>query len=313
MQEKRILNVLPRSVRILIQKEELQYTFLQEIKLRVGQPLMLIYRGGELIPGRRQGRPYQVTKEDIRELLEYVSNYSLYAYEQEMRQGFITIEGGHRIGMTGQAIIEDGRVKNLKYISSVNIRMSHEVLGCADRIFPYITGNKRLYHTLIVSPPRCGKTTLLRDIVRQVSGGNPYLKGMSEGVVDERSEIGGSYMGVAQNHLGMRTDVLDACPKAEGMIMLIRSMGPEVIAADEIGTAEDVHAIEYAMHCGCKMLVTVHGQSMEELKKKPLFGEMIAKKRFERYIVLGREEHVGQVEGVYDDRGSLLYSERSLS
>ncbi|HIW84282.1 MAG TPA: stage III sporulation protein AA [Candidatus Dorea gallistercoris] len=313
MQEKRILNVLPRSVRILIQKEELQYTFLQEIKLRVGQPLMLIYRGGELIPGRRQGRPYQVTKEDIRELLEYVSNYSLYAYEQEMRQGFITIEGGHRIGMTGQAIIEDGRVKNLKYISSVNIRMSHEVLGCADRIFPYITGNKRLYHTLIVSPPRCGKTTLLRDIVRQVSGGNPYLKGMSVGVVDERSEIGGCYMGVAQNHLGMRTDVLDACPKAEGMIMLIRSMGPEVIAADEIGTAEDVHAIEYAMHCGCKMLVTVHGQSMEELKKKPLFGEMIAKKRFERYIVLGREEHVGQVEGVYDDRGSLLYSERSLS
>lgn len=313
MQEKRILNVLPRSVRILIQKEELQYAFLQEIKLRVGQPLMLIYRGSELIPGRRQGRPYQVTKEDIREMLEYVSNYSLYAYEQEMRQGFITIEGGHRIGMAGQAIIEDGRVKNLKYISSVNIRMSHEVLGCADRIFPYITCNKRLYHTLIVSPPRCGKTTLLRDIVRQVSSGNPYLKGMSVGVVDERSEIGGCYMGVAQNHLGMRTDVLDACPKAEGMIMLIRSMGPEVIAADEIGTAEDVHAIEYAMHCGCKMLVTVHGQSMEELKKKPLFGEMIAKKRFERYIVLGREEHVGQVEGVYDDRGSLLYSERSLS
>ena len=313
MQEKRILNVLPKSVRILIQKEELQYAFLQEIKLRVGQPLMLIYRGGELIPGRRQGRPYQVTKEDIRELLEYVSNYSLYAYEQEMRQGFITIEGGHRIGMAGQAIMEGGRVKNLKYISSVNIRMSHEVLGCADKIFPFIRGNKRLCHTLIVSPPRCGKTTLLRDIVRQVSGGNTYIRGMSVGVVDERSEIGGCYMGVAQNHLGMRTDVLDACPKAEGMIMLIRSMGPEVIAADEIGTAEDVHAIEYAMHCGCKMLVTVHGQSMEELKKKPLFGEMIAKKRFERYIVLGREDYVGQVEGVYDERGSLLYSERSLS
>ena len=216
MQEKRILNVLPRSVRILIQKEELQYTFLQEIKLRVGQPLMLIYRGGELIPGRRQGRPYQVTKEDIRELLEYVSNYSLYAYEQEMRQGFITIEGGHRIGMTGQAIIEDGRVKNLKYISSVNIRMSHEVLGCADRIFPYITSNKRLYHTLIVSPPRCGKTTLLRDIVRQVSGGNPYLKGMSVGVVDERSEIGGCYMGVAQNHLECAQTYWMPAPRPRG-------------------------------------------------------------------------------------------------
>ena len=313
MQEKRVLNVLPRSVRFQVEREELQYDFLQEIRLRVGQPLILIYRGEELIPGQRAGRPYRVSREDIREMLEYVSNYSLYAYEEEMRQGFITIEGGHRIGMAGQAIIEEGKVKNLKYISSVNVRMSHEVLGCADVIFPYITANKRLFHTLIVSPPRCGKTTLLRDIVRQVSGGNGYVKGMSVGVVDERSEIGGCYQGVAQNHLGIRTDILDACPKAEGMLLLIRSMGPQVIAVDEIGTAEDVHAIEYAMHCGCKMLVTVHGESMEELKRKPLFGEMITKKRFERYIVLGCRKRVGQVKGVYDARGTLLYTEGSLS
>lgn len=131
--------------------------------------------------------------------------------------------------------------------------------GARIRFFPISRQNKRLFHTLIVSPPRCGKTTLLRDIVRQVSGGNQYVRGMSVGVVDERSEIGGCYQGVAQNHLGMRTDILDACPKAEGMLMLIRSMGPQVIAVDEIGTGEDVHAIEYAMHCGCKMLVTVHG------------------------------------------------------
>ena len=309
MQENRILSVLPRSIRVLIGKEHLQYEYLQEIKLRVEKPLLLVYRGEEIIPGNQRGKPYIVTREDIREMLEYISNYSLYAYEQEMKQGYITIEGGHRVGMTGQAIIENGKVKNLRYISSINLRMSHEILGCADPIFPFITYNKKLYHTLIVSPPRCGKTTLLRDMIRQISNGNGWINGMSVGVVDERSELGGCYMGVAQTQLGIRTDVLDCCPKAEGMIMLIRSMGPEVIAVDEIGTAEDVHAIEYAMQCGCKMLATVHADSMEELRKKPLFDQMVAEKRFERYVLLENREHVGQVEGIYDSRGTLLYRE----
>lgn len=309
MQENRILSVLPRSIRVLIGKEHLQYEYLQEIKLRVEKPLLLVYRGEEIIPGNQRGKPYIVTREDIREMLEYISNYSLYAYEQEMKQGYITIEGGHRVGMTGQAIIENGKVKNLRYISSINLRMSHEILGCADPIFPFITYNKKLYHTLIVSPPRCGKTTLLRDMIRQISNGNGWINGMSVGVVDERSELGGCYMGVAQTQLGIRTDVLDCCPKAEGMIMLIRSMGPEVIAVDEIGTAEDVHAIEYSMHCGCKMLATVHADSMEELRKKPLFDQMVAEKRFERYVLLENREHVGQVEGIYDSRGTLLYRE----
>ena len=237
MQENRILSVLPRSIRVLIGKEHLQYEYLQEIKLRVEKPLLLVYRGEEIIPGNQRGKPYIVTREDIREMLEYISNYSLYAYEQEMKQGYITIEGGHRVGMTGQAIIENGKVKNLRYISSINLRMSHEILGCADPIFPFITYNKKLYHTLIVSPPRCGKTTLLRDMIRQISNGNGWINGMSVGVVDERSKLGGCYMGVAQTQLGIRTDVLDCCPKAEGMIMLIRSMGPEVIAVDDIGTA----------------------------------------------------------------------------
>ena len=299
MQENRILSVLPRSIRVLIGKEHLQYEYLQEIKLRVEKQLLLVYRGEEIIPGNQRGKPYIVTREDIREMLEYISNYSLYAYEQEMKQGYITIEGGHRVGMTGQAIIENGKVKNLRYISSINLRMSHEILGCADPIFPFITYNKKLYHTLIVSPPRCGKTTLLRDMIRQISNGNGWINGMSVGVVDERSELGGCYMGVAQTQLGIRTDVLDCCPKAEGMIMLIRSMGP----------AEDVHAIEYAMHCGCKMLATVHADSMEELRKKPLFDQMVAEKRFERYVLLENREHVGQVEGIYDSRGTLLYRE----
>lgn len=310
MQEERILRVLPQSIRAMVRNEQIQYDYLQEIKLRTGQPLLLIYRGEELIIGKQRGRPYLVTKEDIREMMGYISNYSLYAYEQEMKQGFITIEGGHRIGMTGQTIIEEGKVKNIKYVSSINVRMSHEVLGCADEVFPHISCNRQLYHTLIISPPGCGKTTLLRDMVRQISNGNKWLPGMPTGVVDERSEIGGCYMGVAQNQLGMRTDILDGCPKAEGMIMLIRSMGPKVIAVDEIGTAEDVHAMEYAMHCGCKMVATIHASSMDELRRKPLLGQMLKEGWFERYILLGNIEKVGQIEGIYDARGTMIFRDR---
>ena len=312
MQEDRVFHVLPQKVRAVIQSSEIDCTKLQEIKLRVGQPLILVYRDREAFPGKQKGSTYIVTKEDIREMVDYISNYSLYAYEQEMKQGFITIEGGHRIGMAGQAIMEEGKVKNLKHISSINVRMSHEVIGSADIVFPYITCHRQLYHTLIISPPRCGKTTLLRDMIRQISDGNAYIRGKTVGVVDERPEIAGCYMGVAQNHLGMRTDILDGCPKAEGMIMLIRSMGPEVIAVDEIGAAEDVHAIEYAMHCGCKMIATVHGESLADIKKKPVFAQIVGEKRFERYIVLGSRNHVGEIEGIYDENEKLIFREEQI-
>ena len=306
MEKERILNVLPGTIRMILRREHLKYEYLQEIKLRIGQPLILVYKGEELVPGGIRDKPHIVTAEEIRETLDYVSGYSLYALEQEMRQGFITIEGGHRVGVTGQAILEEGKVRNIKYISSINIRMAHEVPGCADKVFPYITYNRQLAHTMIISPPGCGKTTLLRDIVRQVSDGNEWVRGMTVGVVDERSEIGGSYMGIAQNHLGIRTDVLDGCPKAEGMIMLIRSMGPQVIAVDEIGMESDVHAIEYAMHCGCKMLATAHGSSIEEIAKKPELARMIEAQAFERYIVLENKEQVGQVSAIYDGSGKQI-------
>ena len=210
------------------------------------------------------------------------------------------------MGVMGKAILEGDKVKNLQYISSVNIRMSHEILGCADKVMPYITKNRQVCHTLVISPPCCGKTTLIRDLIRQISDGNMYVKGCTVGVVDERSEIGGCYLGVAQNELGMRTDVLDCCPKAEGMIMLIRSMAPQVIAVDEIGSPEDVHAIEYAMQCGCKMIASVHGLSMDEAADKPVLGKLIRERRFERYIILGNEKRPGEVREVYNERGSLL-------
>ena len=303
MKKRQIMNILSKDVRGILESENLQYEHLQEIRLRTGHPIILCYRGHEILC--RQ----VATEKTIRETLDYISNYSLYAYENELRQGFITVEGGHRVGMVGQAILENGHVKNLKYIAALNIRISHEVLHCADALFPYITERGQLYHTMIISPPRCGKTTLLRDLIRQISDGNSWLRGYTVGVVDERSELAGCYHGIPQNHVGMRTDVLDGCPKAEGMLMLIRSMSPQVIAVDEIGVPQDVQAIRYAMHCGCKMVTTVHGESMEEIQRKPLFEALLKERSFERYVVLQNRKKVGEIAGVFDAQGTMLYGE----
>ncbi len=304
--KQQILNILAARIRKVVEAERLDYDKLQEIRLRTGQPLLLLYDGKERVLPAAQKQKHIVTKAEIKETLEYSSHYSLYAYEHEIRQGFLTVEGGHRVGVAGKAILEQEKVKSMQYISSVNIRMSHEIPGCADGLLPLITKNREVCHTLIISPPCGGKTTLLRDLIRQISDGNSHVKGCTVGVVDERSEIGGCYLGVAQNHLGSRTDILDCCPKAEGMIMLIRSMAPRVLAVDEIGAQEELRAVEYAMQCGCKLIASVHGNSMEEIAAKPGLSELVKRRRFERYVVLQNQQHPGEIKEIYDERGSLL-------
>ena len=306
MHVEKIKKVLGSTINSILQENQIPFSKLQEVRLRIGKPLIIVSDNIEFVLHKT------IEKDELMEILEYVSNYSLHALKNELKQGYIKIEGGHRVGMTGQVLIENGEVKNIKHISSMNIRMSHEILNCADVILPYITRNKQIYNTLIISPPRCGKTTLLRDLVRQVSDGSRWVKGCTVGVVDERSELGGCYLGVPQNQLGIRTDVLDNCPKSKGMLMLIRSMSPQVIAVDELGSTEDIHALEYAMHCGCKMIATVHATSMDEIRSKPLFEQMVKERRFERYVVLGNQHHIGEINGIYDERGSLLFEEGSL-
>lgn len=303
MRANEVTRVLGKEIKSILEENKIPYDTLQEIRLRIGKPLIVISNNMEWVMDRA------VEKEVLAQILEYVSHYSLYAFENDLKQGFITIEGGHRVGIAGQVLIENGEVKNFKNISSMNIRISHEILHCADVVLPYIVKNREILNVLIVSPPRCGKTTLLRDLIRQVSDGTRYVKGSTVGVVDERSELGGCYLGIPQKQLGIRTDILDACPKSKGMMMLVRSMAPNVIAVDELGGAEDLRALEYSMNCGCKILATVHGSSMEELRKKPLFEALIKAHRFDRYIVLGNEGRVGQIEGIYDERGSLLFRE----
>lgn len=313
-QKDSLIRIFSMQIRNTLAKATLDYNKLQEVRLRMNAPIILVYDNEEYFL-TMQSRlvkeikdAYLVHRNEIKETMEYISNYSLYAFEDEIRQGFITIQGGHRVGIAGKVIIEGGRIKSIKHISFINIRLSHQVKGCANQIMPYLYDKQtnEVYHTLLISPPRCGKTTLLRDIIRQVSDGNRYMGGMSVGVVDERSEIGACYLGVPQNEIGIRTDILDCCPKAEGMMMLIRSMSPRVIAVDEIGFKEDMEAIEYVINCGCQLLATVHGSSMEDIRNKPVLRTMLQEGIFKRYIVLSNRRKIGTIEGIYNGKGERL-------
>lgn len=303
MEASQIQNLFAGNIRRLLCEADLDYDKLYEIRLRVGRPLFLTYDGGECFLRRREREPYLVTQEDLKETLEYVSGYSLYAYEEEVRQGFLSVQGGHRVGVTGKVILNGNQIQGMKYISCINVRLAHQIKGCADVVMPYIQNKDWVAHTLIISPPRCGKTTLLRDIIRQISNGREGIEGKTVGVVDERSELAGCYQGIPQNDLGVRTDILDGCPKAEGMQMLIRSMSPEVVAVDELGGEEDFQAVKSVIHCGCKLIATVHGNSLEDILQQPLFRKLLKERVFERYILLGKQDRAGIIEGVFDGEG----------
>lgn len=291
---------------------------LQEIRMRTNQPLILRCDGEEFsIDGqglrvKERKHAKLVSDKEIQDTLAYMSDYSLYAYEEEIRQGFLTMKNGCRVGICGKVIVENGNIKNIYPISSVNIRFPSERKGCSSPLLEHLVEKKKgnIVSTLIISPPMCGKTTMLRDLIWQISNGNQENQwdGKTVGVVDERGELAACHLGVPQHDLGIRTDVLDGCPKVQGMMMLVRTMAPDVIAVDEIGSEEELKAMQYGMNCGCSILATAHGDSLEELQKKQVFRSIKAEQLFQRYVILSNRYGAGTIESIYDRDGKLLCS-----
>ena len=257
---------------------------LQEIRIRVNRPIILKTGQADLLI------EYLVTQSEVFEVLEKLCNNSIYAYQNQICKGFITVRGGHRVGITGTAITENEKVTNLKYITSLNFRIAREVKGCSNKILKDVICKEQdtIYTSLIVSPPGKGKTTMLRDLIRNISNGVPELgfRGKTCGVVDERGEIAAMYHGIPQNDVGIRTDVIENISKDKGMSMLIRSMAPEIIACDEIGSKEDVEAIQNAVISGVKGIFTMHGKNLDDIKENQGINYLIKTKQIKKIIFL---------------------------
>ena len=272
------------------------YMKLEEIRLRINCPIILKFNKNEKVLNTI------IFQQDIKECIQYICENSIYAYQNEINQGFITIRGGHRVGITGECVIENNKVINISYIYSLNYRISKQIIGAANEILKYIINknNNEVLSTLIISPPGAGKTTILRDLVRQLSQGIENLKfnGKNIGVVDERSEIAAMYKGIPQNDLGIRTDILNNIPKAIGIEMLIRSMSPDIIIADEIGNLDDVKAINYAMTCGIKGIFTAHGSSLNDINSKEYLNQLIKQNLVDSLIFLDKSNK-GKIKEIY--------------
>lgn len=261
----------PYSLRNILKSVQLD---LEEIRLRIGKPLMMYDGMGEWFVdafgkvSKNDKDVYIVSRDDVDQCVELISKSSIYTVKEDLKNGFITVEGGHRIGVAGSGVVFDGKLTYIKEISSLNIRVAKEIVGAADAVMPAIMNNG-VANTLIISPPMCGKTTLLRDIARQLS--DKYR--VKVGIVDERSEIAACYKGVSTNNVGMRTDILNGCPKAEGMIMMIRSMSPQVLVTDEIGLKQDVDALKHVFNAGVKVITSIHGYGVDDIRCSQLIGE----------------------------------------
>lgn len=297
-----LLQFFPQRLRGDWERSGIDFNRLQEIRLRVNRAVRVLSDSEQklsVIYGERE----------MEEIFCYLCHDSVYAYEEERRQGYLVVEGGHRIGITGELVTgTDGRF-TAKYIRYMNIRLAHEHKGIAAEIIPFLyrgTGEGAPLNTLIISPPGVGKTTLLRDLIRLLSDGSCGHIGCNVGVVDERGEIAGAYRGSAMLDCGERTDVVTGGDKHQGISILVRTFSPRVIAIDEIGRSQDAEAIFHAGVSGCSILATAHGNSIDDLRHKAEFLQILRAGLIDRFIVLYMRAGMDRYFEVYDGEGNKL-------
>ncbi|WP_242143743.1 MULTISPECIES: stage III sporulation protein AA [unclassified Bacillus cereus group] len=303
---KEVLEVLPKTMRELIEGCN-EYNALEEIRVRIGRPLECIAHGKVFF------HEYIVTPEDAMYLLNKLSQFSLYTMEEELKRGYVTLRGGHRIGLAGKVITEKSAVKMIRDVSSFNIRIARQKIGIAEPLLSYLYESRWL-NTMVIGPPQTGKTTLLRDVARCMSQGvrSANIPSCKVGIVDERSEIAGCVKGIPQYEFGPRVDVLDACPKAEGMMMMIRSMSPDLLIVDEIGRMEDSEAIMEAIHAGVQLFISAHGFSFDDIRKRPSLKAVMEFGVFERFIELSKAKGPGTVVQVKDGEGKPIQRRKKV-
>ncbi len=288
-----ILKCLPTQLAKLILEHNIQK--LEEIRIRVNKPVILKLGQVEIVLS------YTITTNEIIGILQNICNNSIYTYQNQICNGFITLPGGNRVGIAGNVVIKDGQVSNISYIYSLNFRISHQINGASDNILKYVldTENNTIFNTLIVSPPGAGKTTMIRDLAKRISNGINEInfRGLDVSIIDERGEIAAMTKGITFNDVGIRTDVLDNVPKSIGIRMAVRSMAPKVIIADEIGNKDDVNIINYAICSGVKCIFTAHGSNMEDLLKNSEINKIINLQLFSKIIFLD-EKQKGKIKNV---------------
>lgn len=237
----------------------------------------------------------KISSQELLKIVESMCRGSLYAMQTSLVKGYLTLGGGHRVGVCGRVVCEKGNIVHMTDISAMCIRISREVIGAADSIMSYLECDGRLYNTLIISPPGCGKTTMLRDVARQLGNSHKVC------IADERSEIAACRNGIPMHNIGRFGCVMDAVPKGEGISMLLRTMSPEIIITDETGSPEEEAAICEMINCGVKIITTAHGYSDRDVRKRKYLGSLIENGIFERIIVLGNSKGIATVEKIISD------------
>lgn len=292
--------LLPSSLRKGVETLSLaKQSAAEEFRLRCGWPMTVLYPQGEESPPGCMETP--VKPADLSQVLEIATKASAHTALDRVRNGFVTVRGGHRIGLCGSGVVKDGTVTNLRQLSSLSIRIARPITGTAAQVLDKLLEHGRPQSTLLLSPPGLGKTTLLRDLIRVISDGEG-VSPLRVGIADERGELAAMYEGIPQLDIGARTDVMDGCPKDVGLLMLLRGMNPQVLAADEITAPVDCLALEMAANCGVILLATAHGETLDDLKTRPLYRSLLAQTIFRRVVRIEthqgiRRYHVASLEG----------------